>query len=141
MKKVGVLSLAVFFCISLLFGFRLFNKYTHATKQKAIDIKFYDQYAPQLQSDLGFKHGSPYYKVGTFREVMTLEEVKSNGIFARAGVKDGDIVADESLWYIRFYKTLEEARGKTFVFSVVDGGEGSPLKERKERKISVNVPK
>ena len=105
-----------------------------------MDGEFYKQYAIQLQSDLGFKDGSPYYKVGSFREVMTLEEIEPNGIFAKAGVKNGDIVADESLWYTSFYRFLEAARGKTFVFSTVDGGDGPPLKERKVREIIVNVP-
>lgn len=107
------------------------------------DEAFYKAHAKALQDDLGFVHGSPYIRVKGHwfsQEIMTFEQVRPNGPLGQAGIREGDIVADESLWYVGFYRMLEAARGKEVVISVLPGGDGPQLRKRPVRRVSVFVP-
>lgn len=114
-----------------------------STSSSTDDTAFYDTHAKALQEDLGFVHGSPYITVKGHlfsQEIMTFEQVRPDGLLARAGIREGDIIADQSLWYVGFYRMLEAGRGKEVVISAVPGGDGAALKDRPVRKVSVFVP-
>ncbi len=104
------------------------------------DTQAYDRYAPALQRDLGFDHGSPYIQVGgTRKELMTIEHVTPGGVFDRAGCRSGDIPLDD-LSIFGFYRWLEASRGQTVTISVADGGDGLPLHQRPKRRIELGIP-
>ena len=104
------------------------------------DTQAYDRYAPALQRDLGFNHGSPYVQVGgTRKELMTIEHVTPGGVFDRAGFRSGDIPLDD-LSIFGFYRWLDASRGQTVTISVADGADGLPLRQRPKRSIEVVIP-
>jgi len=104
------------------------------------DAEFYQLHGVRLQRDLGFKHGSPYVRVGgSTREVMTIDEVVPDGPFARAGIQPADIVLDPKS-IDSLYRALEGARGATLQITVVPGGDGPPLEERQARTLTLEVP-
>jgi hypothetical protein len=95
-----------------------------------------------LEKDLGFSHGSPYVKIENSQwgtEVMTLERIDPSGIFAQAGIKEGDIPLDD-LSITEFYRMLERSRGKEVTIMVVPGGDGPALNERLVRTVTFKVP-
>jgi hypothetical protein len=139
MKLWPFILLGVFLVVAWM-GLNVARTYTLS---HADDPAFYNAHAKALQEDLGFVHGSPYIRVKwrlLSQEVMTFEQVRPEGPLARAGIREGDIVADKSLWYVGFYRMLEAARGKEVVISVVAGGDGPPLTKRPVRKVSVFIP-
>jgi hypothetical protein len=92
-----------------------------------------------LDTDLGFTHGSPYVRCGeNEREVFTIHSVQPAGVFAQAGFNNGDIVVGMSI--TQFYRTLHHGRGKEVSVSVVDGGDGAALSERRVRHLRFRVP-
>ena len=92
-----------------------------------------------LGTELGFTHGSPYVRCGqSEREVFTIHSVEPAGVFAQAGFTDGDIVVGMSI--TQFYRTLHHRRGEEVTVSVVDGGDGPALSERRVRQLRFTVP-
>jgi hypothetical protein len=92
-----------------------------------------------LDTDLGFTHGSPYVRCGeSEREVFTIHSVQPDGVFAQAGFTNGDIVVGMSI--TQFYRTLHHRRGEEVTVSVVDGGDGPALSERRVRQLRFRVP-
>lgn len=93
-----------------------------------------------LDIDLGFTHGSPYVRCGESEiEVFTIHPVQPAGVFAQAGFTSGDIVVGMSI--TQFYRNLHEGRGEEVAVSVVDGGDGPALIERRVRLIRFRVPR
>ena len=102
-----------------------------------------DKTQTDLQRDLGFRHGTPYYNInGKGTEVMDVAFVQPGGVFAKAGFKAGDIFIDlRSRNSINeLYRLLEKSRGKSITFRVVPGGNGPALKQRPIRSITFTVP-
>jgi hypothetical protein len=102
-----------------------------------------DKTQADLQRDLGFRHGTPYYIInGTGTEVLDVSVVQPSGVFAKAGFKARDIFLDlrsrNSIHEL--YALLEESRGKTITVRVVPGGNGLPLTQRPIRSITLKVP-
>jgi hypothetical protein len=98
------------------------------------------QLGPSLNADFGFTHGSPYVRCGTTkREVFAIHSVQPDGVFALAGFTRGDIVVGMSI--TQFYRTLHRGRGGEVTVSVVDGGDGPALSERRVRQLRFQVPK
>lgn len=92
-----------------------------------------------LDADMGFTHGSPYVQCGTTRrEVFTIHSVQPGGVFAQAGFTNGDIVVGMSI--TQLYRTLHRGRGGEVTVSVVDGGDGPALRERRVRQLRFRVP-
>jgi len=92
-----------------------------------------------LAADLGFTHGSPYVRCGDGeREVFTIHSVQPGGVFAQAGFTNGDIVVGMSI--TQLYRTLHRRRGGEVTVSVVDGGDGPALSERRVRQLRFRVP-
>jgi len=102
--------------------------------------EFYSAHAAQLQRDLGFVHGSPYVRLGSFsQEVATIAVVTPGGPFARAGLQSGDILVTPKS-SIELYRLLEAARGGIAKIAVVRGGDGPPMDERPINVVEVSVP-
>ena len=96
-----------------------------------------------LQRDLGFRHGTPYYTInGTGTEVMDVSSVQPGGVFAKVGFKAGDIFLDfrSNNSINELYALMETSRGKTITLRVVPGGNGLPLAQRPARIITFKVP-
>ncbi len=95
-------------------------------------------YGPGLEQQFGFTHGSPYVDSGgDYREVFTLHPTK-DGNLSKAGFEDGDIVRSHKI--TGFYKLLHQSKGKTVSVTVVEGGDGIRIEDRKERVLTINVP-
>jgi len=100
----------------------------------------YSEISEALNSDLGFEHASPYWRIeGELKEVFELNVTSSSSIFSDAGVEDGDIVLYFDFY--DFYEALEQSRGDGLVFYVVPGGDGVRLENRQRKRIEVKVPK
>jgi len=98
-----------------------------------------------LKWELGFQIGSPYYTIGGEKgvELFVIESVAPGGIFDKARVRSGDFPVappGERESFNEFFRRLEEARGGTATFDVVNGGDGPELEHRTRRTIRVNVP-
>lgn len=96
-----------------------------------------------LQQELGFRHSTPVYVVGGQRvEVFALSSVQPNSVFAKAGLKSGDVVLEfqGSNAINEFYEFLETSRGKRITLRVVAGGNGLALAKRPVRNINFIVP-
>jgi hypothetical protein len=96
-----------------------------------------------LQHDLGFHHGTPYYNInGTGTEVINVSSVQRGGVFAQSGFKVGDVFLDfhSNNSINDLYAHLESSRGKTITLRVVSGGNGLPLAQRSVRSITFTVP-
>ncbi len=94
-----------------------------------------------LERDLGFRHGKailPYSGKQGHRSAVDVSCVTEDGPFARAGVRPGDVLPDESLTSV--FKKLHRHRGKTLELAIVDGGAGPPFHERPRRIIRILVP-
>jgi hypothetical protein len=71
-----------------------------------------DKTQADIQRDLGFRHGSPYYIInGTGTEVLDVSFVQPGGVFVRAGFKTGDIfstfaAATASMSFMHSWKNL-----------------------------------
>ena len=131
MKNIIISIVSALVIISILWIFYITEK----------DMAYNDTHGTLLRKDIGFKHGSPYIKLGdSNKEVFTLHPIGKDSAMLKSDVKSGDIVYNYSS-IIEFYKALEAHRGKTIKFPVVDGGDGPPLKDRQQRIIELNVPK
>jgi len=96
--------------------------------------KYQTDLGPQIRSAYGFSHGSPYIKTGDYRvEVFTVYP-DAGGILERAGFRNGDIVVSENI--TGFYKLLYQSKAKEVTVTVVDGGDGPPVEQRKTRVVS-----
>lgn len=90
-------------------------------------------YRPEIEAELGFTTDSPWVKAGGAKvEVFTIHPVH-DGYMDKIGFRDGDIITSHSL--TKFYKMLYTQRERTVSVSVVDGGDGLPIKERKVRTL------
>jgi hypothetical protein len=95
--------------------------------------------ADELRRDLGFDHGTRYIRDGRgLAGVLSIDSLDPSGIFEQAGFRVGDIIKGPSITGL--YKMLHRGRGSRVQITVVEGGEGPPLKKRSERVISVKVP-
>src|SRR5205807_8053739 len=104
-------------------------------------VMFYYQehLGTSLERELGFRHGSPYVRCGgSARAVFTIEAITPGGRCDQAGFRDGDIIRGQSI--TGFYKLLHRSGGKEVTVRVVAGGDGLPLCERPERRITLAVP-
>jgi len=94
--------------------------------------------APKYKELLGFTYGTPYVKAGSDRvEVFTLYP-ESGGALEHQGVRDGDIVLEMRINDL--FKALDSNRGGQISIQVVNGNDGSPIKERPIRNIMIPVP-
>ena len=102
-------------------------------------ISNYEANGQELNADLGFRHDSPYILIDDDpREVFTMSWIQKRKPFAKAGVQRDDIVISHGI--LEFYSELYKARGGTFRFQVVPGGDGPMLETREVKTIVVNVP-
>lgn len=94
-----------------------------------------------LQEALGFTHTTPYVRAGTERvEVLAVQSIDPEGIFARSGVHAGDIILWQGHDVRQFYETLKRHRGKQIEITVVPGGDGPSLRIRPTRTVLLAVP-
>jgi hypothetical protein len=92
-----------------------------------------------LRRDLGFEHATPYIRCGRRTvDVLTVGALVAGGVFDRAGFRVGDII--EGLSITGLYKKLHCGRGSEVRLTVVEGGDGPPLKQRPRRVLAVTVP-
>lgn len=99
---------------------------------------------PPLKRDLGFDVASPWYRIdGKPSEVFELSVAKG-GPFERAGVCERDIPIDymnPKRGMTGFFRDLEAARGRSFTFRVVPGGDGPAFAWRPLRIVAVDIPR
>lgn len=91
-----------------------------------------------LRRDLAFRHETPLIMSGSERREVFALYPEWDGAMARAGVEEGDIVVRMSV--TEFYRLAESSRGLAFVFTVVAGGNGIPLRNRERRMVVLSVP-
>ena len=87
----------------------------------------------------GFSVGTPIVRAGPERVEVIQLLVKPGGLFAQAGVRDGDILLDR-LTIVQLYERLNAPRGAAVGFHVVPGGDGAPIESRPRRRITVISP-
>ena len=94
-----------------------------------------------LERDLGFvddKAILPSNRIFGYDSAVAVSSVIAEGPFARAGIRSGDVLPDES--HISLFKKLHRHRGKTVELAIADGGAGPPFHERPRRAVRVLVP-
>ena len=102
-------------------------------------LLYQSEYGPELNSELGFIHGSPYvYAGGKTVEVFTIYPIKG-GFLDKVGFREGDIITSESI--TGFYKLLYHSRGKSISVRMVNGGDGPPISKREIKSLTFTVPK
>ena len=109
-----------------------------------VAMAFYYQGAvgPTLETDLGFKHSTPYIYCDDeddYIEVTSFEEVVPGGVFHRAGGRENDVLMEPSGLTHLFFR-LHHGRGETVTISVVREEFGTPLDERTVHVLRLNVP-
>ena len=96
---------------------------------------------PGLERDLGFRHGKailPHSGMFGYISAVDVSCVTEDGPFAKAGVRKGDVLPDET--HTNLFKKLHRHRGKTVELAIVDGGTGPPFHERPRRIVRILVP-
>ncbi len=94
-----------------------------------------------LEKELGFSYGSaclPSSGLAGYTSSLALVSVVDDGIFDRAGFRQGDVLPDESV--IGFFRTLHRRCNQVTELAVVDGGPGPPFHGRPRRMIRFVVP-
>lgn len=130
MKSKSKVAYALFGCVAAAMGLFLAHMW------------YYQRHLGRpLNTQLGFTHGSPYVQCGEeWREVITIHSVEADGVFAHTGFTVGDIIVEPD-GSSELYRTLHEGRGGEVMVSVVDGGDGPPLSERRVRRLRFRVPR
>jgi hypothetical protein len=98
-------------------------------------------FGPGLERDLGFRDDKailPTSNVFGYISAVAVKSVIAESPFARAGIRSGDVLSDES--HISLFKKLHHHRGETVELAIVDGGSGPPFHERPRRVVRVLVP-
>jgi len=99
---------------------------------------YQSKYGPEIRSEFGFTHGSPYVSAGRKEiEVLTIHPAKG-GYMDKVGFRDGDIVTSESITGL--YKLLHNSRGETVSVQVAKGGDGLPINQRETRTLTFTIP-
>jgi hypothetical protein len=94
-----------------------------------------------IEREFGFRIGSPIIQVeGTSwpQEVISIETLQMDGVFGKAGFREGDIFLGLSANDV--FKRLHRGRGTDVRFQVVRGGDGPPLDQREVREIAFKIP-
>jgi hypothetical protein len=96
---------------------------------------------PNLERDLGFHESTatlPSSGLRGYISAVAVVSVSEDGRFARAGIRAGDVLPDES--HTSLFKKLHRHRGRMVELAIVDGGAGSAFHERPRRVIRLDVP-
>jgi hypothetical protein len=93
---------------------------------------------PRVRQKYGFEVGTPFVQAGRRKVEVAELRVRPGGLLARAGVREGDLLADETLGQL--YRLLAAPKGAVISIRVVPGGDGPPLSERPVRIIVVTGP-
>lgn len=96
---------------------------------------------PGLERDLGFQEGTallPDRGLRSYISAVAVDSVSEDGRFARAGVRAGDVLPDES--HTSLFKKLHRHRGRMVELAVVDGGAGPAFRARPRRVVHLLVP-
>jgi hypothetical protein len=98
-------------------------------------------YKPVSERELGFSEGTAILVDSNRRgyiSAVSVRTVTDDGVFARAGLRAGDVLPEESITSL--FKKLQRHRGRAVELTVVDGGGGPRFHERPKRKIRIDVP-
>ena len=95
---------------------------------------------PKVESGIGCKISSPYFKAGTkYVERLAITDIVPGGPCEKAGFVEGDIIMID-LTGAGLYQLLSGSPGSKVVLTVVPGGDGAPLDERPRREVTVVLP-
>jgi hypothetical protein len=94
---------------------------------------------PIVRSKYGFSVGTPHVRAGGRSVEVLVLRVRPNGLLAKAGAMDGDLVLDPST-IGQLYRRLDSRRGTIITIRVVPGEDGPPLTVRSQRTITVISP-
>jgi S1-C subfamily serine protease len=96
---------------------------------------------PRVEARYGFELGSPYVMAGGDDvEVPVIERVDSGGAFARAGLVEGDILVNHISKGLLYLSLLLAGTGDTRRVTVVSGGDGPEIGQRRKRRLTVVAP-
>lgn len=126
LQKIAVAFAVVLFASAIIwYGWRIkdFFKYT-------VDL------APKIEQDYAFKIGTPYVKFGESSSEVLVIYPEEGGYLYQLGFRNGDIVISEDT--VEFYKSLHKFSEdkKMMSITVVDGGDGLPLENRRKRVLT-----
>jgi hypothetical protein len=93
-----------------------------------------------LERDLGFRLGAYVPRIGLLgpRRILAIRDVHPDGIFARVGFREWDLVPNSS--FTEFFRMLHRYRGRSVELTVIDGSADIPMAERPRRVIQFVVP-
>lgn len=95
---------------------------------------------PGVEQRIGAMIVCPWVQVGDeFEEVITFAEVSPNGACGRVGIVSGDIiVSDRTIGAL--CQRINASPDGVVIVSVVDGGNGPPIGERRQRNLVLKIP-
>ena len=123
-RFIVLLAFVLLFCLACLFAWDIYTKVTLSRT---------------IHRDLGFELAYVQDAAMPGRSVKRVDYVAPDGIFAKAGFVEGDVIVDD-LWLGQFYRWLHRSRGTAVTIRVVHGGDGPPFGEREERALTFTVP-